>query len=68
MRQRHAYGATDNIVLDVRARDRAAHEWMTGDAFEAATAPALHVKVLGTSVIESIDAWSSPICVKYTGR
>jgi hypothetical protein len=26
MWQRHAYGATDNIVLDVRARDRAGHE------------------------------------------
>src|SRR5437588_11921538 len=38
MRQRHAYGATDNIVLDVRARDRAGHEWMMGDALEAATA------------------------------
>ena len=55
MRQRHAYGATDNIVLDVRARDRAGHEWMMGDSFEAATSPALHVKVLGTSAIESID-------------
>jgi hypothetical protein len=55
MRQRHAYGATDNIVLDVRSRDRAGHEWMMGDAFEAATAPALHVKVLGTYAIESID-------------
>jgi len=55
MRQRHAYGATDNIVLDVRARDRAGHEWMMGDAFEAVTAPALHVKVLGTYAIESVD-------------
>jgi hypothetical protein len=28
---------------------------MMGDALEAATAPALHVKVLGTYAIESID-------------
>ena len=55
MRKRHAYGATDNIVLDVRARDRAGHEWMMGDALEAGTAPAIHVKVLGTGTIQSVE-------------
>jgi hypothetical protein len=55
MRKRHAYGATDNIVLDVRARTRDGKEWMMGDSFDAAAPPALHVKVLGTSRIESID-------------
>ena len=55
MRKRHAYGATDNIVLDVRARDRAGHEWMMGDSFDAAAAPAIHVKVLGTSTIQSVE-------------
>ena len=55
MRKRHAYGATDNIVLDVRARDRAGNAWMMGDAFETAGAPTIHVKVLGTSVIHSVE-------------
>jgi len=55
MRQRHAYGATDNIVLDYRARDRQGHEWMMGDAFEATAAPVLHVKVLGTAPIEAVE-------------
>jgi len=55
MRKRHAYGATDNIVLDFRARDRQGKEWMMGDAFDAAAPPVLHVKVLGSGTIESIE-------------
>ena len=55
MRQRHAYGATDNIVLDFEAHDRANHEWMMGDAFAAASPPRLHVKVLGTGTLASIE-------------
>ena len=55
MRKRHTYGATDNIVLDVRARDRQGREWMMGDAFEAAAAPVLHVRVLGTGTIDSVE-------------
>ena len=55
MRQRHAYGATDNIVLDFRARDRQGKEWMMGDSFQIAGAPTFHVKVLGTGPIESVD-------------
>jgi hypothetical protein len=55
MRKRHSYGATDNIVLDFRARDRQGHEWMMGDSFEAAGAPVFHVKVLGTGPIESVE-------------
>jgi hypothetical protein len=54
MRKRHAYGATDNIVLDFRARDRQGHEWMMGDSFQAAT-PVFHIKVLGTGVIETVE-------------
>src|SRR5205085_12561245 len=55
MRQRHAYGATDNIVLDYHARDRQGKEWMMGDAFETSAPPVLHVKVLGTGVIQSVE-------------
>jgi hypothetical protein len=55
MRKRHAYGATDNIVLDFRARDRQGKEWMMGDALEVTASPVLHVKVLGTSAIQSVE-------------
>ncbi len=55
MRKRHACGATDNIVLDVRARDRQGKEWMMGDILEAAASPVFHVKVEGTSPIQTID-------------
>src|ERR1051326_4849114 len=55
MRKRHTYGATDNIVLDFRARDRRGHEWMMGDAFDAPAAPVMHVKVMGTGTIESVE-------------
>jgi hypothetical protein len=55
MRKRHAYGATDNIVLDWRARDRQGREWMMGDSFEAAAAPVLHVKAMGTAPIQSVE-------------
>ncbi|HYW44442.1 MAG TPA: hypothetical protein VE959_16385 [Bryobacteraceae bacterium] len=55
MRKRHTYGATDNIVVDFRARDRQGREWMMGDAFDAAAPPALHVKVLGTGTIETVE-------------
>ncbi len=55
MRRRHAYGATDNIVLDFRARDRQGAEGMMGDAMDAASAPVLHVNVLGTGTIASVE-------------
>lgn len=55
MRKRHTYGATDNIVLDFRVRDPQGREWMMGDAFETAAMPVMHLKVLGTSDIASIE-------------
>jgi len=55
MRKRHAYGATDNIVLDFRARGRQGGEAMMGDSFDIAAPPVLHVKVLGTSAIQSVE-------------
>ena len=55
MRKRHTYGATDNIVLDVRARDRQGREWMMGDSFQADAAPVLRVKALGTGAIQSVE-------------
>ena len=67
MRQRHAYGATDNIVLDFRARDRQGGAHMMGDIFDATSAPVLHVKVLGTGPIESIDVIKDGKFIYKTG-
>jgi len=55
MRKRHTYGATDNILLDFRARDRQGREGMMGDAMEAQAPPVLHIKVVGTGKIESVE-------------
>jgi hypothetical protein len=51
MRKRHAYGATDNIILDFRADG--VH--MMGDAFEAAKSPKFQVKVVGTAPIAKVE-------------
>lgn len=42
--KRHVYGATDNILADVRSGP-----YIMGDAFSTQEAPALHVKLKGTS-------------------
>jgi hypothetical protein len=44
LQKRHVYGATDNILADVSSGP-----YMMGDAFQTAEAPALHVKLEGTS-------------------
>jgi hypothetical protein len=55
MRQRHAYAATDNIILDYRAVDAQGREHMMGDAFEASAPPRLVVKIIGTDRITDVD-------------
>jgi hypothetical protein len=50
MRKRHAYGATDNIVLEFRAGDA-----IMGDALAAAAPPRMTVKAIGTGAIDRID-------------
>jgi hypothetical protein len=42
--KRHVYGATDDILADVRSGER-----MMGDQFETAQLPALNVKLIGTA-------------------
>ena len=54
IRKRHAYAATDNIVLDFRAR-AGGKEYIQGDEFKAAGAPQLSVTVHGTGAIKQID-------------
>jgi hypothetical protein len=55
MRKRHAYGATDNIILDYSATDAANRTHFMGDAFASRTAPRLNVKVTGTGKIATIE-------------
>jgi hypothetical protein len=50
LRQRHCYGATDNIILDVRSGGH-----IMGDAFKTAGAPALEINVVGTAPVAQID-------------
>ena len=50
MRARHAYAATDNIVLDVRAEGH-----LMGEEFRFAGQPRFHVIAKGTDVIAQVD-------------
>jgi hypothetical protein len=47
---RHAYAATDNIVLDVRSGDH-----IQGDIFTASAKPRLEIRVLGTAPIDKVE-------------
>jgi len=58
IRKRHAYAATDNIILDFRARD-GSKEYIMGDAFRAGTNPKLLLKAQGTGAIKQIDLISN---------
>ncbi len=44
LKRRHVYASTDNIVADVRSG-----QYMMGDAFTAAAAPELKVRLVGTA-------------------
>jgi len=46
--KRHVYGATDDILADVRAEARGG-VYIMGDAFETTTAPTIKVKLVGTA-------------------
>lgn len=50
LRQRHSYGATDNILLEVKMGDK-----MMGDIFESSIAAALDIYVVGTDRVQQID-------------
>jgi len=50
LKQRHSYGATDNIILDVQCG-----EHLMGDEFKMKEAPVLKVHVVGTAPLARID-------------
>lgn len=55
MRKRHAYGATDNILVDYKATDAQGQVHFMGEAFDATSAPRLWVKVIGTDKLMRVE-------------
>jgi hypothetical protein len=49
LKKRHVYGATDDIVLDVRSG-----EHLMGDAFKTGDVPSLQIQVVGTAPIAEV--------------
>ena len=66
IRRRHAYAATDNIILDFRAHSGDA-QYIMGDSFPAAGLVRFSVRVAGTGAIKQIDLIRSQKFV-YTAR
>jgi hypothetical protein len=66
IRQRHAYAATDNIILDFRARSGGS-TYLMGDEFSARSGPQLLVRTIGTGAIKQIDVIKNHKFV-YTSR
>lgn len=54
MKQRHSYGATDNIILDYRLRT-GGKEYLQGDIVDVNGAFELSVKIIGTQPVRQID-------------
>jgi hypothetical protein len=50
LKKRHSYGATDNIILDVRSGDH-----LMGDEFATKEPPALRIEVHGTDALAKVE-------------
>jgi len=55
MRQRHAYGATDNIIVDFQAEDAQGHTYLMGDALATPASPHFKIKVFGTDTLQQVE-------------
>ncbi len=66
IRKRHAYAATDNIVLDFRARAGGA-TYIMGDVVSSRAAPQLMVRAVGTAPIQQMDVIKNQTFV-FTAR
>ena len=66
IRKRHAYAATDNIVMDFRA-DSGGKTYIMGDAFDAASAPRFTIHAGGTATIKRVEVIKNKKFV-YTSR
>lgn len=54
MKQRHTYGATDNIIADSRCTAADGKERMMGDEFAVKGAPTIALKLIGTMPLEKV--------------
>ena len=52
LKARHAYGATDNIVLDFQATDASGDRYIMGDIVKSDRAPRLSIRAVGTDRIK----------------
>ena len=55
MRRRHAYAATDNIIVDFQAEEPGGRRRLMGEEFASSAPPKLRAKVGGTAPIAQID-------------
>jgi len=62
MKKRHVYGATDNIIADVRSGDH-----FMGDEFTVSKPPSLHVKLVGTAPFAEVVVVKDNVYV-YSSR
>ena len=53
LKKRHAYGATDNIVLDFQAAANG-ESYIMGDIIRSTTGPRLRIRVIGTARIKQL--------------
>lgn len=53
MKKRHAYAATDNIILDFQA-EAGGRRYIMGDVIKSRTAPALKLRAIGTERIKQL--------------
>ena len=66
LKKRHAYAATDNIVLDFQAESGGA-SYIMGDIIKSNLAPKLKIRAIGTDTIKQIIIVKNQTFV-YTGR
>ena len=55
MRRRHAYAATDNIIVDFQAEEPGGRRHLMGEEYAAAAPPKLRAKFVGTAPIGQVD-------------
>jgi hypothetical protein len=61
MKKRHVYGATDNIIADVRSG-----EHFMGDEFTVTAPPTIHVKLIGTAPFAEVVICKDDVYVYST--
>lgn len=55
MKQRHSYGATDNIILDYRLETPDGKEHLQGDIIETEEGFELKIRIIGTTPLRQVD-------------